>query len=323
MPLKFFNKIFFIALLLCCSQEVMAQYAVWKAGIGFQSENIFSKKWKESINAPNNIRGVESPNLNWGGGWNISTDYLIMDGLSVGVRFGQTFYSKTNETSFQSATSKASFNDFSIYGDFYILKYLRNYFLPHVQESFFVRFSPSYHTSKITTYGTIGSETDTLSMPGINGTSGVGIGLGVGYIQYITDRVSVSGILNTNFNFAKASSEAAMNGLPATDSNVNSSYFLTRLSAEVKVAYTIKQRKPICPITTCSVQQEHAHAVLGGAVVRGNSYKFRQNQKYGDVHRGQVEKTKRKKKKSEREQNRLQRKEKKNRKRLRIIGAGH
>ncbi|KXX69979.1 hypothetical protein [Flammeovirga sp. SJP92] len=323
MPRNFFYKLILVAFLLCFSKEGKAQYAVWKAGIGFQSENIFSSKWKESITSMNTATGVSAPKLNWGWGWNLSSDYLVKDGLAVGFRYANTYYSNSTNSTFETASSEAKFVDFTIYGDFYILKYFQNSFLPYFQESFFVRVAPSYHSSKITTSSEFISETDTVGSSGSNGTSGIGLGLGMGYTKYVTDRISITGMLNTNFYYAKSASQLPNNGMLDYNGSTNSSFFLTRMSAEVKVAYTIKQRKPLCPIKTCGVQQEHSHAVLGGAVVRGNIYKYRQNQKYGDVHRGQVERSKRKKTKSEKQQQKLQKKEKRNRKRLKIIGAGH
>ncbi|NME68570.1 hypothetical protein [Flammeovirga aprica] len=312
-----------VAFLLCFSKEGKAQYAVWKAGIGFQSENIFSSKWKESISAVNTATGISSPAPNWGWGWNLSSDYLVKDGIAVGFRFANTYYSNSTNSPFQTASSEATFVDFTIYGDFYLLKYFKNPFLPYFQESFFVRAAPSYHTSTISTSGQMITETDTISTSGGNATSGLGLGLGVGYTKYVTDRISITGLLSTNFYYASSSIQIPTNGLLEYGGSTSSSFFLTRMSAEVKVAYTIKQRKPLCPIKTCGIQQEHSHAVLGGAVVRGNIYKYRQNQKYGDVHRGQPNRSKRKKTKSEKQQQKLQKKEKRNRKRLKIIGAGH
>ncbi|MBD0402473.1 hypothetical protein [Flammeovirga sp. EKP202] len=325
MPRNFFYKLIIVAFLLCFSKEGKAQYAVWKAGIGFQSENIFSSKWKESISSTNSMTGVSYPGLSWGWGWNLSSDYLVKDGIAVGFRYANTYYSNSSNSAFQTASSEAQFVDFTVYGDFYLLKFFQNSFLPYIHESFFVRVAPSYHSSKITSTGQIISEMDTISMEGSNGTAGIGLGLGVGYTKYVTDRISITGMLNTNFYYASSAAQLPNNGLLDYDGSTNSSFFLTRMSAEVKVAYTIKQRKPLCPIKTCGVQQEHSHAVLGGAVVRGNSYKYRQNQKYGDVHRGDVKRkrSKDKKAKSQRQQGKLQRKEKRNRKRLRIIGGGH
>lgn len=309
---------------MCFAQVSMAQYAIWKAGVGFHSENIFSSNWNNAITATNPSTNMSAPPLSWGWGWSISSDYLVKEGLAVGLKYGGTYYGKTDVLGTQTTSSDAKFHDFTVYGDFYILKYVRNMFLPHFQENFFVRAAPSYHTSSVTTEGTNITATDTLQMQGLGGSSGFGLGLGLGYSQYVTDKISVTGILNMNFGMTMGVSDLPYSNMVGSEGITGSSNsFMTRLSAEVKVAYAIKQKKPLCPISSCSVQQEHSHAVLGGAVVRGNSYKYRQNQKYGDIHRGQVDKSKRKKTKSEREQQKLQKKEKRNRKRIRIIGAGH
>ena len=77
----------------------------------------------------------------------------------------------------------------------------------------------------------------------------------------------------------------------------------------------IKQKLPLCQ--SCRIQQEHRHAVLDGAVVEGNKYSHRQNQKAIDKHRGQVE-PKEKKKRKQNDNKRGSEKEKRNRKRIRI-----
>ncbi|MBB6459378.1 hypothetical protein [Flammeovirga kamogawensis] len=318
-----YKKISTLLLLLLLSQVGWAQYAKWKVGVGFQSENMIASPWNDAL-------GPNYSNLSWGWGYNLSTDYLVKDGISVGLRYGYSSFSAKNTSSENQSADKVqlAFSDISIYGDFYILKFFRNDFLPYVQESFFVRVAPVYHGMKVKPGNLTFADSSSIVVQdttvNINGSSGFGLTLGVGYTKYVTDRISISAIANMDFSGGHSIENLSYINEPSyTTTPSSTSAFVSRFSVEAKVAYTIKQRKPLCPISSCSVQQEHAHAILGGARVRGNTYNYRQNQKYGDVHRGQVEKSKKKKTKSSREQDRIQKKEKRNRKRLRIIGAGH
>ncbi len=321
---------FFVFFLLLSSSSVMGQYAKWKVGFGVQSEQIFAKNWNNTLYQFNTENAVNMPKLGWGWGFNFNSDYEVIEGLAVGLRYGMSTYDSKTDYLGEQVSLTTKFHDISVYGDFYILKFIPNSFLPHIKESFFVRVAPTYHTLNAETifpdslrvYQSENITIDSTSFVGVEGSSGFGLNLGVGYTQYVTDRISVTGMLNMDYSFGHK-----INGLSDTYLGTNypsrESAFVTRLSAEVKVAYSIKQKLPLCPIKSCHIQQEHRHAVLGGATVRGNKYSLRQNQKYGDKHRGQVEPKKRKKTKTERQQKRIQNKEKRNRKRIRIFGAGH
>ncbi|OHX68047.1 autotransporter outer membrane beta-barrel domain-containing protein [Flammeovirga pacifica] len=311
------------------AQQGWAQYAKWKVGFSMQSEQTFYNSTISQFNpstlVPSNE--VKLPNAGWGWGFGLSTDFQVIDGLMVGGSFGLSRFSN-GQNSYLSSYTDSEIKSFAIYGDFYPLKYIGNYFLPYVKESLFVRFSPILHkgTTSYNYYNidnSSGVTTDTVGMQSNGDFTTFGVKLGVGYTKYVSDKLSLTGMMNMDYSFGSNSYSDVSTVNNLASESAKSNMFMSRFNVEVKLAYDIKQKLPLCPIKTCGIQQEHRHAVLGGASVRGNKYKHRQNQKYGDKHRGQVQSTKRKKTKTEREQKRIQRKEKRNRKRIRIYGAGH
>ncbi|MBB3698453.1 porin family protein [Flammeovirga yaeyamensis] len=320
-------KFLFLFALLMCAQQSYAQYSKWKVGFSANSQLMyFNSKIDQSQASTSPIQEYNLPNPGWGYGFTLSTDFQVIDGLMVGGSFGFSKFDSDLDKYQQVSNARSEMRTYSLYGDLYILKFIPNYFLPHIKENFFVRLSPLMHKG-LTEYQYMelsngGSGGNVTGIKNNGEFTSFGLLFGVGYTQYVSDKFSVSTMLNMDYSFGSYK-EVINNYSTSEVSELKSNMFLARLNAEVKIAYDIKQKLPLCPIESCGVQQEHTHAVLGGARVRGNKYKHRQNQKYGDKHRGQVDKTKRKKTKTERQQERIQRKEKRNRKRIRIIGAGH
>lgn len=176
------RKILFILLLLTGIYHIsFAQHSVLKVGGGFGYECIINPNWNNAINnfvSPANLAtGVEPNPFNHGFHFSIGADYLLggkdkptvdfgqnrtiigsrrFDGISIGPSFtysmfnasvpvaypveGSSFLKESGDIEF--STSYASL---ALDVDVYILKFFKNSFLSKVQESFFVRISPSYH----------------------------------------------------------------------------------------------------------------------------------------------------------------------------------
>ena len=69
----------------------------WKVGFGLQSEQMFAKNWNNTIHQFNTENKMNMPGLGWGWGFNFNSDYEVIDGLAVGIRYGMwNFRTKTD-----------------------------------------------------------------------------------------------------------------------------------------------------------------------------------------------------------------------------------
>ncbi|PWJ43359.1 hypothetical protein [Sediminitomix flava] len=329
------KRFFFLFFLLFITLGLQAQHALWTVGGSLHNEGLRLTSKADDLRLKNKA---------WGAG--IYTTFLVMDGITVTPSFRYSF----NSTASFHINSPNSFEDFlppdnlfynnpfaevkgyavGIEGNFYILKFFENRFIEQVRENFFTGFGLSWHSVTLNhgipelppTGPPVGEfpnfQTSTSS------AAGLGINLSAGYHFYVTDRVSISPILRFEYLPSKT-----FDGLgdALNSQNPSSTEKMSGINPafEIRVGYAIKQRLPLCPIKSCKVQQEHRHAILGGARLRGNPYNLRQNQKYGDIHRGQVKQSKDKLSKAEKRERRktkkMQKKNQQRKRRLIIVGG--
>ncbi|MEH0158572.1 hypothetical protein V6R21_31295 [Limibacter armeniacum] len=323
-------KILLIAFFLLFSgTSLFAQHAVLKAGAGVGYEYMLSSKWNKAIDEFNNQpdNALFLPNLEHGFRFGAAADFLVYDGITVGASFTVSkFKTSSSGAEGQSAVDmKVRFNNISLDGDVYLFKFFENRLLPKVKESFFVRVSPTFYMMKANVNGLElpANDPNNPTAPPVtsftSSSNGFGLGLGAGYQVYVTDRLLLTPLVKMDFAIGNQIEglSAALN----TTSNYDKSGTI-RPSFEVKLSYAILQRLPICPIKSCKVQQEHRHGMFGEKALRGNPYTLRQNQKYGDIHRGDAKHTQKTKPYStEKDVKKRVNKRKKRKRRLIIIGG--
>jgi hypothetical protein len=125
----------------------------------------------------------------------------------------------------------------------------------------------------------------------VDGKGGLHLGVGAGYHLYLSDRFSVSPTFRITFSPMARFSGLAANLTRFTgadvDPNLSDNQTLLQTSIQLRAAYNILNRLPLCPINSCSVRSQHRHRELGEQVYRGNTHDKKQNPRYGQRHRGQ------------------------------------
>lgn len=279
--------------------SALAQYARLKVGLGGGYEYLLGGQWNKAIGALNDAQSFASkqPELRHGWGASFSADYKLKEGFAVGLQLGMSqFKSKGTHPelpTYDPLEMRLKFTSIGLQANVYPLLLFKNSFLPHAQNNFFVQIAPTYYMLK--GENQIGAQSLNTSSSGFGGI------LGFGYHLYLSDRLSLTPMLQLQAatGFKQDSLGASLLGRQVSDAAQYDKSGVLRLGVELKLAYSILLSQPLCPIQGCNVTQPHKHGELGDVVVRGNKYKLRQNQKYGDKHRGDASGTRVKGHKSE------------------------
>ncbi len=303
-------------LFLLLSTESFSQYAKMKAGITLGYQKLGAGKWHELFSAYNEASpetGAIQPKFKGGISYGAFFSYTITDGITLTPEINLVSFKSTSTDSNYDLDLKAKFMDISLHGDFYFLKFLswsKGIQPEDAPDRFFGRASLTYSKFSFAASGTAKGGGDVSAVTGTGGA--FRFGLGLGYHFYINDQFSVTPVLNLSYGSGTAQglSEAI---LPAGTSGGADKSTTFRRGLELKIGYTIKPYKPLCPIADCRIAQEHRHpSLFGDVLVRGNPYSLRQNPRHGQKHRGGdrkklTEKLKRKeaKKKAKEEKERL------------------
>ncbi|GAA4849134.1 autotransporter outer membrane beta-barrel domain-containing protein [Algivirga pacifica] len=338
------KKILLFLFLALLTTPSFAQYAHMKVGGSVGYSHIFTK-WNEAIEEYNvSTPGVPFSVASLSDGWNygVNLDYFfslgrVKDparggnsmressrGFLLGVSYHTDRYREENRFGDFYSDMNARFHSLGMYMDFYFLQLTDHLFIERIKENAFFRVSGQYTWMQFDFEGNL-PDVPPLTQEGLPVPStlplstrdnSLGIGVGLGYHIYITDRIAVTPTVQGHFSFGHEI-PGLREALGSTSFNEQSTVF--RPSVGITVSYAIKQAMPLCPIETCHVQQEHSHRILKGIPVRGNSYSLRQNQRYGDIHRGQIKEPKQKEFKSQKAVRKKVKDSKKKRRRLRIV----
>ena len=291
------KALFTIVLLSFTAFSAQAQYARLQAGILLGYDNAGFGSWNQSIEYYNiNIDSLSSPVdlFRTGGKIGAFGQYTLLDGIAVLAELEYQRYGASTDEGDPFLRARFNQLQFSAGASLYPFLLFPVQLPPRLKENFYMQLTGGYGfrtVASVTYEDSNADEADSVSLAEVDGKGGLHLGVGAGYHIYLTDKISISPTFRLTFSpmarFSGLAANVTSISGAAVDPSLSDNQTMLQTSFQIRAAYNILNRLPLCPINSCSVRSQHRHRELGEQVYRGNTHDKKQNPRYGQRHRGQ------------------------------------